>query len=241
MASATTYGLDRRSPWVFRLCAMVCAALLGLQCVWLLLPELVRPNIDQLPTNATAASAAAKHHDAAIWAALVGRIRGDLWAEAAFTQADLLWRNDAKGDADLSAALQRARISLDRALSNAPHSSGAWLMLAGLASRLNFSSGNAIELLKLSYYTGPSEQELLLLRLQIAVQLESFSDIEMRQLIARDIRLLLAQKQDAIIAKIYGAASANAKAFLEQTIREIDPSAVDKSRAGEQKPLQLPH
>ena len=96
MTAAPAYGLDWRSRWVFRLGVMVCAALLGAQCIWLLLPELVRPKIDLLPTDATAASAAAKHYDAALWAASVARLRGDLWADAAFTQADLLWRNACK-------------------------------------------------------------------------------------------------------------------------------------------------
>jgi hypothetical protein len=241
MTAAPVAGLDPRSRWVFRSGAMVCAVLLGMQCMWLLLPELLRPKIDQLPIDAIAASAAAKHYDAALWAASVGRIRGDLWAEAAFTHADLMWRNRAKGDGNIAAALQRARTSLDQALRNAPHISGAWLMFADLASRFPSLGGDAIELLKLSYYTGPSNQELVPLRLETAIRLESFSDFEVRQLISRDIRLLLSQKRDATIAKIYNTASANAKSFMEQTIRDIDPSAVDKFRASGQKQLELPH
>jgi hypothetical protein len=239
MTPTHVYGLDPRPQWVLRLSAMACAAFLGMQCIWLLLPELIRPNIQQLPTNATAASAAAKHYDDAIWAASVARIRGDLWAELAFTQANLLWRNNAKEDENLQVALRRARLSLDRALRNAPHTSGAWLMLAGLTSRFTSLTADAIELLKLSYYTGPSDQELVPLRLEIAIQLTSFSDLELRQLISRDIRLLLAQKQDAAIAKIYNVASENAKNIMDQSIRDIDPSALDKIRAGRQ--LQIPH
>ena len=37
------------------------------------------------------AAAAAEQRDAASWAAAIGAIRGDLWAESAFTYADLLW------------------------------------------------------------------------------------------------------------------------------------------------------
>ena len=238
MMSARAYQRNPRSQWVFRLGAVVCAALIGLQCIWLLLPELVRPKIDQLPTNVTAASVAAKLHDAVLWAASVARIRGDLWANSAFTQADLLWRNDAKPDEN---ALQLARTSLYNALRNAPHLSGAWLMFAGLATRYPALGGDAIDLLKLSYYTGPSEQELVPLRLEIAIRLGSFSDLEMRQFITRDVRLLLAQKQETAIAKIYTAASMNARTFMEQAIRDIDPSAVDKIREGGQRQLELPH
>jgi hypothetical protein len=114
-------------------------------------------------------------------------------------------------------------------------------MFADLASRFPSLGGDAIELLKLSYYTGPSNQELVPLRLETAIRLESFSDFEVRQLISRDIRLLLSQKRDATIAKIYNTASANAKSFMEQTIRDIDPSAVDKIRTSGQKQLELPH
>lgn len=242
MTPTPVYGLDQRSQWVFRLGAILCAALLAMQCIWLLLPELVRPKFDQLPTDATAASAAAKHYDAAVWAASVARLRGDLWANAAFTQADLLWqKDDARGDENPAAALQRARTSLYLALRNAPHASPAWLMFAGLDLRYPALGGDAINLLKLSYYTGPSEQELVPLRLELAVRLESFSDFEMRQFISRDIRLLLAQKQEATIAKIYTAASPNAKSFMDQTIRDIDPSAVDRMRRGGQQQLELPH
>src|SRR5262249_23933512 len=103
MASMTAYGLGPRSPRVFRLAALGCASLLGMQCIWLLLPDGFRPKIDQLPTTPTAASAAARHHDAALWAASAARIRGDLWADSAFTLAKLLWPNNLKGAENLQA------------------------------------------------------------------------------------------------------------------------------------------
>jgi hypothetical protein len=230
MTAAPSYVSDRPSQSAFRLGAVLCAALLGSQCLWLLVPELIRSRIEQLPTNAAAASAAAEHIDAAAWAASVAGIRGDLWADLAFTQADLVWRTDAKAEQNVANALQRARTSLYHALHNAPHTSGAWLMLAGLFWRFPSLRGDAIEPLKLSYYTGPSERLLVPLRLEMALRLESFNDIEMRQLLTRDIRLLLMQKQTPTIAKIYNAASANAKNFMEQTVRDIDPTAFDKIR-----------
>src|SRR5262249_38323580 len=154
-----------------------------------------RPSIENLPTNAGAAFAASEQLDTAAWVASVARIRGDLWADLAFTQADLLWRNGAKGDPRTASALGRARTSLFLALRNAPHTSGAWLMLACLAWRFPSLGGGAIEPLKLSYYTGPSEELLVPLRLETALGLEGFTDAEMRQLISRDIRHLLMQKQ----------------------------------------------
>jgi hypothetical protein len=236
MTSSPLYASKERQQWKFRLAAMLCVALLGLQCIWLLLPELIRPNIHQLPSRANVALAAAKQHNAAVWAASLAQIRGDLWAEVAFTQADLLWPDGARQqDENRAAALKRLGRDLDDVLADAPHTSGAWLMLAALVSRFNpAAKSTSIEPLKLSYYTGPSEPELMPLRLEIAIRLESYNDFEMRSFISRDIRLLLEQKQAATIAKIYSTASVNAKRFMDQAIRNTDPSAADKV-SGRQK------
>jgi hypothetical protein len=221
-------GIDVRSHLAFRLAALLFAGLLVLQCVWLLAAELVRPGIDRLPTDIASAEAAAEKHGAASLAASIGAIRGDLWADSAFTDADLLWsKKGARGNEDAAGTLPRARASLDHALDDSPHLSGAWLLLAGLASRFPSLGLDATELLKVSYYTGPSEQDLLPLRLRIAVHADDFSDAEIRQFVSRDIRYLLARKQKSTIAEAYDAASHAARSFIEQTITDVDPSALD--------------
>ena len=73
--------MDGRPHFVLRTAALLIAALLGMQCVWLLAAELVRPGVDRLPTDPASAAAAAEHRDAAFWAASIGGVRGDLWAE----------------------------------------------------------------------------------------------------------------------------------------------------------------
>ena len=228
--------VDVRSHLAFRLTALVFAGLLGLQCVWLLAAELVRPSIDRLPTNIAAADSAAKHHGAASLAASIAAVRGDLWADAAFTDADLLWsKKGAHGAEDPPGTLPRARTSLDRALDDSPHLSSAWLFLAGLASRFPSLGLDATELLKVSYYTGPSEQNLIPLRLRIAVQSNDFSDVEIRQFVSRDIHFLLSQKQTSAITEAYDTASSVAKGFIEQTVTDIDPSALVTLPSGEHK------
>ena len=57
----------------------------------------------------------------------------------------------------------------------------------------------------------------------------------MRQFISRDIRLLLSQEQSLKLAEIYNAASRSAKSFMQEVIRDIDPSALDKISKGAQK------
>jgi len=224
------------SQVAFRLMAMLFAALLGVQCVWLLLVEVARPDIDRLPTDTVSAAAAAKQRDAASWAALIGGVRGDLWAQSAFTYADLLWAERApSADADLTKTLARARVSLDHALDDGPHQSSAWLLLAGLALRFPSLGLDPTEPLKMSYYTGPSEQHLVPMRLRIAVHSDRLSDIEMRQFVGRDLRFLLARKQKSAIAEAYNAASPAGRSFIEQAVGDVDPSARDSLRTGAQK------
>jgi hypothetical protein len=71
------------------------------------------------------------------------------------------------GDAGQGAQLARASSSLDRALVDAPNKSSAWLMLAGVASRIRLAGIDAEEALKMSYYTGSRELDLMPLRLWI--------------------------------------------------------------------------
>jgi hypothetical protein len=221
--------MNASPQFAFRLTTLLFAVFLGLQCTWLLLAELSRPGINRLPTDAAfiAAGASAKQRGAAWWAAAIGGFRGDLWAESAFTYADLLLgakQDSANGDP--TKVLERTRISLDRALDDAPHDSGAWLLLAGLALRYSSFDFNAKEALKMSYYTGPSEQDLMPLRLRIAVNSDAFGDVEVRQFVSRDLRLLLERKHKSEIAAIYDASSASGRRFMEQLLGEIDPSAL---------------
>jgi hypothetical protein len=133
---------------------------------------------------------------------MIGTIRGDLWAESAFTYADLIW-----GEAGGEANLMQARSSPDQALTDAPDQSSAWLLLAGFASRYQLPGIEAKQAVKMSYYTGPSELELMPLRLQIAVHSETFSDIELRDFITREVRLLFTHQQKSAIVAAYNAAS----------------------------------
>jgi hypothetical protein len=218
--------MNQSSHIVFRLATLLFAMLLGVQCVWLLLAEFSRPGTYRLPTDSVAAVAARNKRIDASWAAMIGTIRGDLWAESAFTYADLMW-----GAAGGRASLAQARSSLDRALAVAPHQSSAWLMLAALASRYQLPGIDAAEAIRMSYYTGASELELMPLRLWIATHSDVFSDIELRDSMGRDLRLLITHQQKPAIIAAYNAAQSAGRQFIEQTIREIDPSAVEWLRA----------
>jgi hypothetical protein len=232
-------GMDRSPHIVLRLTALLFAILLGAQCLWLVLAELARPTINHLPTDMVSAVAAAKQRATALRAASLGAIRSDLWAEAAFSYAALLWgeENEAIANAHSAATLLRARATLNHALNNGPHQSSAWLLLAELNLRFPSPNLDALEPLKMSYFTGPSEWPLLSPRLYIAVQLDGSEDVEMRQLISRDLRMLLAQNRKSAIAQAYNVASPANKGFIESTVRDIDPSAFDTLQTAKQKQL----
>jgi hypothetical protein len=208
----------------FRYVTLLFAALLAAQSVWLLLAELTRPRIDRLPPDAASAAVAAKQRGSATWAALFGVIRGDLWADSAYTYADLLW-GDNSSSAGIAPALESVRAKLERALGDAPHQSGAWLLLAGLAARYPSLNFNATQALKTSYYTGPSEQDLMVPRLRIAAQSNFLNDAEIREFASRDLRLLLARHQKSVIDEVYNGGSPTAQAFIKQAIGRMPAPA----------------
>jgi hypothetical protein len=226
MTSERVVRVSEPSYIGFRLAVLLFGVLLGAQCVWLLLAELSRTGIDSLPRNPTAATAAATQRDPALWAARIGGIRGDLWAQSAFTYADLLFdqSNAVPTNASLTSTAADARGSIDHALNNAPHQSSVWLLLAGIALRHQLPDANATEALKMAYYTAPSEQTLMPLRLQIATRADRFDDIQIREFISRELRLLLRQNQKDAIANAYKTASSAGRRLIEQTIADSDPS-----------------
>jgi hypothetical protein len=204
------------------------AVLLGLLSTWLLLAEIVRPTAYSLPTDAAASSAVVDKRAAALQAASFGMFRGDLWSQAAFTYADLLWAADGPNP---SRSLDDALRSVKRAVSDAPDQPSAWLMLAAMASRFPSIHMNSAELLKISYYTGPTAQELIPLRLFLAVQSDAFDDPEIRRFFGRDIRLMLRRGNTVGITGLYSSASPARRPVIEQIIRQLDPSLLETLHA----------
>ena len=218
----------------FRISILLFAALLGLQSVWLLSSELSRTDVVALPTNASAATAAAKERNRAAWAAAIGAIRGELWAQSAFTYADLMF-GETEESADGVRKLKRARASLEHALNEAPAQPAVWLLRAELGARYPSLHFNTAEALKMSYYIGPSERELIPMRLRLAALSGTISDVELLPSIRRDLRLLLARKQQSAIVDAYAAASPSGKRFIEQILGDIDRAAVESLRTSAPK------
>jgi hypothetical protein len=219
----------------FRITMVLFAAALGAYAVWLLVPEFFQSGGDGLPTSEIAAAEVAKRRPDAALAARVGAIRGELWGQYAYTYASLLWPNGS-AHSDLLQSLSSARATLERAVELAPGQPSAWLLLAGLAQDDNSPNTNNVQDLKMSYYTGPSEYELVPLRLRIAVRLLDSSDAELQDMMRRDLRLLASRHQTPVIVAVYAGAPAGGKRFIEQSLGEIDPSILPSLSAQGQTP-----
>jgi hypothetical protein len=217
----------------FRIVTLVFTIALGAQCIWLVLAELTRQGVNHLPMNPQSAALAAKQRNDATWAASIGGIRGDLWADSAYTFSDLLWTNSST-TSENTPSLAMVRRRLDRAVRYSPDQPGVWLLLAGLASRYRWSKPEPAEALKMSYYTGPSELRLIPLRLIATVQLDKLDDSELQLLAQRDIRLLFAHQGKPAVVQAYQSATPAGKHLIEQATGEIDPSFIEPLRGGAQ-------
>jgi hypothetical protein len=198
-----------------------------------MLAELSRAGVYQLPTDASAAAFAAGKRNRAAWAADFGVIRGDLWDQLAFTYADLMF-DDSRETPDTT-LFTRARVALEHALYDAPAQPGAWLLRAGLALRYPALGLDVVESLKMSYYTGPTQPDLIPLRLRLTALSNMTNDAEMQQFLRRDLRLLLARKQQSAIADAYNGAATPGKRIIERTLDDIDHRAAESLRTGTPK------
>ena len=207
----------------FRAGVSIYALVLGAASLWILLPEFSSPGIRGLPTSQAEAAVAAQHRGEALWAARVAVVRGDLWAEAAFTYANLEWLESAQ---PLGEALDQARATATRAVSLMPGNSGVWLMLADLSSRYRWQAPSPTECLKMSYYTGPHEEALIPLRLMIAARLDPSADAVLADLFRRELETVMMDRtalRPAIVAA-YQQATSQAQHLIENVAARTDPS-----------------
>ena len=208
---------------------------LSAQAAWILLAERHRLNHIRLPVDGKTATIALAEQDKIKQAASLAVVRGDLWAESAFTYGSLLWIDRAiwldAGDQLNTEALK----TLTRALRYSPHRGDVWLMFAALANKYKWSGYQPSLLLKMSYYTAPNELALLPLRLDVSLHAKgAIDDAELKDMVRRDISVILTRApalKPALVAA-YRSALPQGKAFAERVISEIDPGYLGVVRAG---------
>ena len=208
---------------------------LSAQAAWILLTERHRLNHILLPVDGRTATIAFAEQDRIKQAASLAVVRGDLWAESAFTYGSQLWIDRAvwldAGDQLNTEALK----TMTRALRYSPHRGDVWLMFAALADKYKWSGYQPSLLLKMSYYTAPNELALLPLRLNVSLHANGVTDdAELKDMVRRDISVILTRApalKPALVAA-YRSALPQGKVFAERVISEIDPGYLGVVRAG---------
>jgi hypothetical protein len=78
----------------------------------------------------------------------------------------------------------------------------------------------------MSYYTAPNDEALFLSRIKVALQVAGLEDMELADMVGRDIRLLIT-KMPALkpaFLGVYKAAPGRGRRFVEQVVSETDPA-----------------
>jgi hypothetical protein len=196
------------------------ASLVGAFNIWFLTAELFRAHIPAPLTEITEAADAAFLRQRSEWSARVGHIRGELWADAARTFSEELWQ------ARISKlAGGRRRDFAQRSVYYAPHRSEAWVLSVPTDAQQGEPRENAVAAIRMSYFTAFSQLDLASLRLIAALRSGAFEDPELQEMVKREARLMITRRPDfsSAITTAYAYAPPAGKAFLEATIREVDP------------------
>jgi len=203
-------------------------ALLGLvlaaQAIWILLSEHQGPQ-HLLAVEKAGAEAVLEQARDARRAAKLAVVRGDLWASSAAAHFNMLSTPQAPAPNSSSPTVDEARADLERAVRYSPLRGDAWLLLATMADRYGGQGHEPAALLKMSYYTAPSDQALFLLRIQVALRIAGLEDVELADMVRRDIRLLVTKTpalRPAFLG-VYKAASSPGRRFVERVVSEVDP------------------
>ncbi|MGH6794674.1 MAG: hypothetical protein ACREDH_05635, partial [Methylocella sp.] len=224
------------APARLRSALLVFGIILGLSGLWMLLPELLRAKPIGLAFDRASADAAAAHRTGAVLAAEIGVIRGDLWAEAAFTGARFMWTpRSTIHDWTNHGQLARARADAETALALAPVNGAAWLFLAKLPAVSPEAENRVRTLLEMSYFTAPNALSLAPWRLERAATSSALADKDFQAFIKGDIRGVLdrgPEYRQAIIAAYRNAWPQN-KPIFESLVADADPAMAQLLRSGQ--------
>ncbi len=214
---------------------LIFAGILGLQAISILAAETFRPPLRTVAADPAAAAAAATYRKTATSAALLGLVRGDLWAEYVLTYAELLWSEST--EVNTTNAIDLAHDAAERALRLAPHDARVWLILAGLYSRFDWLYGKSADSLRMSYYTGANEIGLLPLRVLLAARSDAFADSELQTFVQRDMRIIVTRKPElkSAIRAAYRDALPAGRQFIERMLSELDPGLLASLRSGDER------
>ncbi len=220
------------SAGLFRLLAGLLAAVVCASGTWLIVTELISPPAMRFPTDAKTAQEWSAHRAISSFAASVGFLRSDLWADAAISKAAPVFFQT--GSAGLSPGdLQDALDTAGHAAKLAPHDARIWLSVAALESARDPNGNKAADALKLSYYAGPYQPSLVPLRLSLALRSRAIVDPELQELVSLEIQRVVLKQPDlkpAILAA-YRTAIPPGRALIETTLQQVDPALLKAARS----------
>ncbi|MGO9673102.1 MAG: hypothetical protein ACLPSF_02855 [Methylocella sp.] len=231
-------------PWLesqtpLRIGLFSLGGVLALGGVWMLLSALLAPPTVALPFDRDSAAAAAANRDHAVAAARLGVVRGDLYAQAAYSDAPLLWLDRAHGLGAANAAeVRAARTNAETALALAPINGSAWLFLAALPpASARTMNANSLAALQMSYLTAPDDLALARPRIERALASGIPIDKDLQAFLKGDLREILARRplETPAILAAYKAASPQNQAIFEALAAEVDPDFAQSVRSGAPK------
>jgi hypothetical protein len=191
------------------------------QAAWILIPEQFIRHTEPLPAEPPKMQVKIEEKDRLRRGAEIAIVRGDLWARSAFAEAALL------DGPNVPPVNDEVRTELTNALRYAPYQSRVWLTFAQLSEHYGWSGPEVSSLLKMAYYTGPNEVDLIPARLKVGLQQSmKASDPELQDMIGRDVGLILRRLPNLkpALVQAYASASPDGTALVQRLIGNIDPA-----------------
>lgn len=209
----------------FRAVVIIFAVLLACQAFWILAAELSRPSLIASPHDQASGSDLTVNRRAAHLAAQFGIVRGDLWAQNALTYGEF-GRGEQTNTADNVRAAEEARRAAKKALLFAPYNARVWLALANIDSRFGRFNEKASAALRMSFYTGPNEVQLIPTRLLLSLASPAISDKDFQPLVVHDLRTIVTRKPELkpAISNAYQYASPEGQEFIRDALKDLDPN-----------------
>ena len=210
-----------------RLACGAFALLLMAQACWILIPGFYLSR--GLPGAQVATRDEAARSMNLEKAASLALVRGKLWGNSALAGAALMETAPAA-----SSGLISVRERLTRALVYAPYQPEIWLKLAQLADRFNWTGYDALALLKMVYYTGASDLDLVPPRTKLALRQDDVAtDVELRDLVTRDVELILRHRPELTPALVeaYRSATPAGRTLADGVVARLEPSFLNTLRS----------
>ena len=231
---STNQTMTPRPTFWFRTSVLIFAGTLAVQATWLVTAEFIRPILPYFSHDKASEERASAARSAAITAASIAWLRGDLWTDAAIAQSSGMLGEVANvSDKQMTTPRRRAKVIAQRAARLSPHDSRVWLLLAALDSLSDRPDDEVANRLKMSYFTGPNQLVLTPLRIRIATRATSINDTDLQSLVAQEIRSIILRQpeQKPSLLAAYQAASPEGKRFIEVTVGDLDKSFLAAIRA----------